>query len=343
MERGTLPELQELEWILTELDHPLARVEVLHTERHRGRDYPVHVITLGGDRDPTRQPALLLMAGVHGLERIGSQVLLAYLRTLASRLRWDGQLEHLLGRSRIVLIPLFNPIGVLLHRRSNARGVDLMRNAPVDSRIEASPLSLYRGQTLSPRLPYYRGQGLEPELLALTSFCRERLFSDSPLIALDIHSGFGFKDQLWFPYAHSRRLFPETAEIMALLRLLDESHPNHCYVAEPQSRNYTVHGDLWDHLYQVHHAQLASSPFLPLTLELASWVWIRKNPRQFISKLGLFHPIKAHRVRRVLRRHLGLLDFLTHVTASPRGWTPLSEARRSVLELEARKRWPELE
>lgn len=342
MERGTLPELDRLEATLERLDHPLVHVQAIHTERHQGRDYPVHVITLGQPATP-RHPIFMLMGGVHGLERIGTQVIISYMETLASRLRWDDQLLHLLSRAQIVLLPLFNPIGVLLHQRANARGVDLMRNAPPHGNPAVLPARLYRGQQLSPRLPYYRGRGLEPEVVALEQFCRETLFQASVLLTLDVHSGFGTRDQLWFPYAHTRRMFPRTAEIMALSRLLDEASPHHRYVIEPQARHYTVHGDLWDYLHALHTEERKDAVFLPLTLELASWGWIRKNPRQFLSRLGLFHPIKPHRVTRVLRRHLGLLDLLSRVTAAPNAWTGFDQAMRHTLEHEARREWPELE
>ncbi|CAH2929990.1 MAG: FIG011155: Zinc carboxypeptidase-related protein [uncultured Paraburkholderia sp.] len=47
-----------------------------------------------------------------------------------------------------------------------------------------------------------------------------------------------------------------------------------------------------------------------MTLELGSWLWIKKNPRQLFSRQGFFNPVKAHRTARVLRRHANLLDFL---------------------------------
>ena len=342
MERGTLPELERLESLLERLRHPLVHVRTIHTEHHQGRDYPIYTITLGRPA-MAQQPTFLIMGGVHGLERIGTQVIIAYMETLASRLRWDQQLQHLLERVQLVLLPLFNPVGVLLHRRANARGVDLMRNAPVRTKARVLPPRLYQGQALSARLPYYRGKGVEPEVLALEQFFREVLFQASTLLTLDVHSGFGNRDQLWFPHAYSRRMFPQTAEMMALTQLLEEASPHHRYVIEPQSRQYTVHGDLWDYLHDLHNETRGDAVFLPLTLELASWGWIRKNPRQFVSRLGLFHPIKPHRVTRVLRRHLGLFDLLSRVTAAPDAWTGFDEAMRHTLEHEARRLWPELE
>ena len=41
-----------------------------------------------------------------------------------------------------------------------------------------------------------------------------------------------------------------------------------------------------------------------------------------LSSLGRFNPTKPHRHRRTLRRHLQLLDFLLHATASHRAWAP---------------------
>jgi hypothetical protein len=61
---------------------------------------------------------------------------------------------------------------------------------------------------------------------------------------------------------------------------------------------------------------------LPLTLEMGSWMWVRKNPLQGLSSLGRFNPLKPHRHRRTLRRHMPLLEFLLHAAASHRAWLP---------------------
>lgn len=337
-----MPELDRLQSLIASYAHPMMRVEILHQERYRGRDYPLHVITLGAPSEATA-PTLFLMGGLHGLERIGSDVIIAYLQNLLSRLRWDESFLHLLQRMRIVMLPIFNPIGILQQRRANGRGVDLMRNAPVESAEPALATAVYRGQDLTPWLPYYRGNGLEPEIQALLGYCQRSLFHASPLVTLDVHSGFGGKDQIWFPYAHTRKVFPRMAEVMALASVLEEAQPHHRYVVEPQCQHYTVHGDLWDFLYHEHTREHPKQVFLPLTLELSSWGWIRKNPRQFMTPLGLFHPIKPHRVTRVLRRHLGLLDFLCRATAGSRAWADVSEAARHTLDHEAARKWPALE
>ena len=67
--------------------------------------------------------------------------------------------------------------------------------------------------------------------------------------------------------------------------------------------------------------------FLPLTLELGSWLWIKKNPRQLFSRNGIFNPLINHRQQRVLRRHLSLLDFLARAACSHARWTPAPDQR----------------
>ncbi len=75
-----------------------------------------------------------------------------------------------------------------------------------------------------------------------------------------------------------------------------------------------------------------------MTLELGSWLWIRKNPRQIFSRHGIFNPIKAHRIKRVLRRHADLLDFLARAAYSAPQWLPAGE-RRIVLMQQATDFW----
>ena len=78
--------------------------------------------------------------------------------------------------------------------------------------------------------------------------------------------------------------------------------------------------------------------FLPLTLEMGSWLWVKKNPRQLFSRLGMFNPVIAHREQRVLRRHLPLLDFLLRAALSHARWLP-GEAERDGHRRQALARW----
>lgn len=332
-----LPELDELEALLASIARH-ARIEVLAEVPVHERALPVYAATLG-TRDRAA-PALAFVGGVHGLERIGTQVVLAYLRTLSVRLAWDRVLADTLARVRLVFVPLLNPGGMLLGRRANPRGVDLMRNAPRGQGGRGT--FLVGGQRLSPHLPWYAGdpdQG-ELETRALFGLIERELLCAEVSLAIDCHSGFGMVDRLWFPYARTRKPFPNLAEIVGLKRLLDSTLPHHVYRVEPQASSYTIEGDVWDYLYDLQRENAPSRVFVPLTLEMGSWAWVRKNPRQIWSLDGSFNPVLPHRVKRTLRRHLSLFDLLLHAIASHEAWVASDEQTRSEREHEAFASWP---
>jgi hypothetical protein len=313
-------ELQALERVI-ELGGE--RLEVAVTQvpsSERGHSLPVYTVALGStDRSA---PAVGFFGGVHGLERIGSQVVIDYLQAVVARMRWDRSLLQLLEQVRLVFMPLVNPGGMLRGTRANPQGVDLMRNAPVQAR-EPVPL-LVGGHHLSPHLPWYRGRAgapMEPESRLLCELVERELHGRPFALALDCHSGFGLRDRLWFPFAHQRGPIAHLPQLHALHEIFEHSHVHHPYVFEPQSRQYLTHGDLWDHLY-LRACERPGTVFLPLTLEMGSWLWVRKNPRQLFSRAGIFNPLIAHRQERVLRRHLPLLDFATRAAASASKWLP---------------------
>jgi hypothetical protein len=280
---------------------------------------PIYALRFGSaDRS---HPALLVTGGVHGVERIGTHVAVAFLTSLVARLRWDTMLHEALTRARIIVMPLVNPMGMALGQRANGWGVDLMRNAPEAARV-GTPL--IGGHRLSSRLPWFMGRTgaeMEAESAALVRLVEHELFTTPLSIALDLHSGFGLVDRLWYPYARTREPPPDVASIEALSQLLDATLPNHVYKVEQTARVYTIRGDLWDYLYD-RRRSAGNGLLLPLTLEMGSWTWVRKNPLQGLSTLGRFNPIKPHRHRRTLRRHLPLLDFLLHAVISHRAWLP---------------------
>lgn len=329
-----LPELHELQ-ALSDLAGPAMATQLLCEVRVGPTRWPVHAYTLGRD-DPTL-PAVGFFGGVHGLERIGAEVVIAYLRSLVMRLRWDDSLHRLLESLRLVFVPLVNPGGLWHGTRANPNGVDLMRNAPVEA--PGAPF-LVGGQRFSAKLPWYRGaEGapMEPESQALCAVVQRELLGRPFSLAVDCHSGFGLIDRIWFPFAHTARPIHHLAELHALGEMIDQSLLHHRYVFEPQSRQYLAHGDLWDHLY-LQACERPGPVFLPLTLEMGSWLWIKKNPRQLFSRHGIFNPLVQHRQHRVLRRHLGWLDLITRATASYRNWLPEGDARRQHRE-QALARW----
>lgn len=297
---------------------------------------PVYSIALGNPSHDV--PAVGFFGGVHGLERIGSEVVMAYLQNLVMRLRWDTALNKQLESVRLVFMPIVNPGGMALGTRANPRGVDLMRNAPIDA-TDKVPF-MVGGQRLSAGLPWYRGRSgdaMEQESQALCEVVASELLVRKFSIALDCHSGFGLTDRLWFPYAHTRKPIRHLAEMHALKEIYLQAYSHHQYVFEPQSVQYLAHGDLWDYLY-LQACTTLENVFLPLTLEMGSWLWIKKNPRQLFSRNGIFNPLIAHRQHRVLRRHTSLLDFLGRAACGHALWTP-SESARARHHAQALQEW----
>lgn len=312
-----LPELAQLERLIAHGQGYL-RAQTVAEVRAGGHALPVKLLSMGSERPDA--PVVGFFGGVHGLERIGTQVVLAFIHNLLMRLRWDPLLEHQLSQVRLLFMPLVNPGGMLQRRRANPAGIDLMRNAPVNA---SEPVAwLVGGHRLGGWLPWYRGpdgEDMAAESRALCEVVAAEMLGRPLALALDCHSGFGLRDRIWFPLAGSRRPIDVLGEIYTLKTLFDQAYPHHRYVFEPQSRQYLTHGDLWDHLY-LQSRQLGQGLFLPLTLEMGSWNWVRKNPRQLFSRLGVFNPVAPHRQQRVMRTHLAFMEFLTRLAGSEQRW-----------------------
>ena len=319
-----LPELMQLEAIvnhsLPTLRHIDTATEVVSYTDLDNVPLPIYKISIGAI--DTHSPCVFFVGGVHGLERIGSQVIISLMDSLCQRLHWDEALQQKLRRIKLIFIPLLNPVGMAKRYRSNGNHVDLMRNAPVDSMERTA--WLVGGHRISKHIPWYRGnekQAMEIESQALVREVLNATQSSPLTLALDCHSGFGTKDRLWFPYAKSK--MQPISQIGALFHLREmffNAFPHQNYLFEPQTKHYTCHGDLWDYLYD--SVQSRQQHLLPITLEMGSWRWVRKNPLQLLDRIGLFHPIKPHRIQRVLRTHLTLTEFLMNAAYSYQNWYP---------------------
>ncbi len=318
-------ELRELRLIqeLTHYNDELIEKSELTQINVDGESYPIHGFCIGSS-DP-KAPTIGLFGGVHGLEKVGTHVVITYLTSLFKQLSWDKELRKILSHSRIVSIPLINPWGMAHNNRSNANGVDLMRNSPIDCE-EENLIPLLSGHRLSNKLPWFRGEegaAFEKECQTVIDFCQKHIFPSHAAITLDFHSGFGMKDRLWFPYAKSKAEFPRIKEVKNLTNILNEIYPHHIYHVEPQSASYTINGDLWDYLFEKHRLdqKTASNIFIPWTLEMGSWIWVKKNPFQLLRADGFFNPIKAHRHNRTMRRHLLLIDFFFRAIRNYESWS----------------------
>ncbi|MBK8816809.1 MAG: zinc carboxypeptidase [Methylococcaceae bacterium] len=332
------PELQQLEQLIERFGNR-AQSQIVERIQYKNFEFPIHCITLGSN-DPN-VPVLAFFGGVHGLEKIGSEVILSYMQTLCELMDWDEEFLSRLQKSRLVFMPIVNPVGVYLGTRSNGNGVDLMRNAPVEGQ---KTRGLHSGHRISSLLPWYRGDenNMEKEAQALCRVVTEHVFNSPLSIALDLHSGFGLKDRLWFPYASKRTPYPFIAQTLALKELFDRCYRHHIYKIEPMSQEYIINGDLWDYLFDdfVQRSEVERL-FFPITLEMGSWLWLRKNPRHLFTRHGLFHPLLPHRLQRVFRRHFLLFDFLHRALLYPDKWAKLDSEQKPYYEKKASGLWYE--
>lgn len=195
-----IPELVELECLIGQHPRHLnVRTEiVLECAQHQ---LPLYSLTLGSSA--ANAPTILFTGGMHGIERIGSQVLIAWLHTLLERLEWDAHLQHQLTQIQLVVLPILNPVGMYLNQRANGNGVDLNRNAPIDA--EGTVPLLGGGHRLGPFLPWYRGRKrgqMEAENLALEQVLQRQIFNRPFAATIDLHSGLGMQDRLWLSLIH---------------------------------------------------------------------------------------------------------------------------------------------
>lgn len=331
----SLPEIQQIEKRIQVLGG-IARSEILAYSELGSLRFPIYKVTFGSE-DP-QAPVLGFTGGVHGLERIGAQVCVALMNSLAELVLWDETVKRTLQDVRIFFIPTVNPIGIYRKTRCNPRGVDLMRNAPVEAE---HPAKWVGGQRFSNRMPWYRGvEGapMEIESQALVSAVEKEIRQSSLAVTVDVHSGFGFQDRIWFPYAKTVTPFPDLPLAYSMKELLDRTYPHHFYRFEPQAQSYTTHGDLWDYLYE-NHRKTSPQQYLPLCLEMGSWLWVKKNPWQIFRAEGPFNPIKGHRQRRTLRRHNTLMEFLIRAVASPQAWATMAAKQKEELNKKAQELW----
>lgn len=317
----------------------LVQLETLAHIQHHNETYPLYCFTIGTN-DP-QAPVLFVTGGVHGIERVGAQLAWSLLKTTIDRLVWDRAHQELFLKIRLVIIPLVNPVGYKKFKRSNGNNVDLMRNAPVKA-IDRTPF-LVGGQRFSPVLPWYQGSELsmEKENIAVASKFFSTTGQSSCVISIDFHSGFGMRDRLWFPFSYTKKPFDHLPEMHSFSRLFEETYPFHIYQVEPQSKSYLISGDLWDYFYLELRKYNPTAVYLPLTLEMGSWIWVRKNPWQLFSREGIFNPIKEHRLKRTYRRHTLLFDFLLKALYSHTAWSKLEEALKNHHRERAIERWYE--
>lgn len=164
---------------------------LVYGESVEGR--PLRALRIPGARPGL--PRALCAANIHGVEVIGSHVVLALLRRLAAG---DPEVAWIRERAELLLIPSINPdahdrtfardgVGRLPELRANARGVDLNRNFPLPP--GARPGRLPGAGSTRPGDATYRGEAplSEPETRALAALLTEL----RPRVSVNLHSFMG--------------------------------------------------------------------------------------------------------------------------------------------------------
>lgn len=103
-----LPEYAEIAQLLDRAGD-LIKVHTIATVDVKGQSLPIQIYSMGSD-DPD-VPAFGLFGGVHGVERIGTEVVLAYMRSLVEGLLWSPALQEQLKKLHIIFMPMVNPGG----------------------------------------------------------------------------------------------------------------------------------------------------------------------------------------------------------------------------------------
>ncbi|PJZ71573.1 carboxypeptidase [Leptospira perolatii] len=288
-----------------------------------GFRFPIYSLEIGTEEGLKKNP-VGITAGVHGLETIGIQILLDFLDYILHPKSTGYMTEFKKSKLGLVVLPMVNPGGVALKSRANPGGVDLMRNSGVEA-VKALPF--FGGHNFSSKLPYYRGHGLEPESRTVFRTVFDRFFhaKNAVIPILDVHSGFGTVDNVWWPYAYTKYPCPDTDLYLKIASYLKNQCGHIHFAYGPQSESYTTHGDLWDRIYdhyrEVHSSEKNwSSKLLPITLEVGTWSDVKEEPMKIFSKKGIFRPAQSNK-HETLTRYRGFLrDVVRLGLSEPKDW-----------------------
>lgn len=284
------------------------------SKTEEGFRFPIYVLEIGKPK-AIKKNLSGLVAGVHGLETIGIRVLLDFLDDLFVRKTSVLYNEINSGDLGIVCIPILNPGGVAMKRRSNPKGVDLMRNSGVEA-VKAP--FFFGGHKYSNFFPYFRGNVLQSESRVLDRFFYEYLLpAENEMIpVVDIHSGFGTVDHVWWPYASTHEPCADEPLFQKMAHHFTDSLNHYLYRFGPQSETYTTHGDLWDRLYDLfqkskdQNSTQTTSRFLPLTLEIGTWSDIKIDPWKIFRKRGIFNPARESKQKSIISHRKFLCDVM---------------------------------
>lgn len=267
------------------------------TKNKTGFRFPIYLLQYG--KNTKRAIPITYLAGVHGIEAIGIQVLFDFIHYIAKSESCQ-EIQDAVSSGRLIFyfIPIVNPGGFVEKSRSNPAGIDLMRNSGENGE---KALPFFGGQKLSKKLPYYRGNSMQLENRILKRFIKERVLTPNNFVpVIDIHSGYGKSNHLWWPPAGKLKPLDEEQRFQDVADFIREKQYINQYAMHRQNLSYRVHGDIWDLLFEESIKE--NSGILPFTLEIGTWHSIR----QLWKPRDLFKPPKSIRSF-AIRSHRDLL------------------------------------
>jgi len=209
--------------------------------------------------------ALLVCAGIHGPEYIGTEVALGFLE----RVRALDLVDH----ADIWVVPSLNPdgyertwaregTGTLHELRANARGVDLNRNFPLPAPQRQVWLTFggWRTGSDDPANPFYRGAApaSEPETAAVVKLAAEVPFDAS----VSLHAAAGM---LLPPCVASAS---NASAYRALCAALSRAQPHTRYRRAASSKLDLFTGEQDDHLHHGHGTWSITIEHYPLWVDV---------------------------------------------------------------------------
>lgn len=252
----------------------------------------VHVIGTSVEGRPLRvarvpshqrtERSLLVCAGIHGPEYIGTEVALGFLERVRS-----PDFDDLLEAAEIWVLPSLNPDGyertwtrggkgTLPELRANAHGVDLNRNFPLPQPQRPVWLTFggWRTGSDDPENAFFRGTGpaSEPETAALVSF----LASVHIDASVSLHSTMGLMIP---PHVESATSVARYRELCAAFA---QAQPHHRYRRAVAGRYDLFTGEQEDHQHHVHGTWAMTIEHYPLWVDVKRFlqrnVFRRFNP-----------------------------------------------------------------
>ena len=303
------PEIKRIR-VLAEKFPDVIKIELLDYIEHNGYRAPIYSFYIGHLPDPNL-PTVAFFSCFHGVEWIGGKVLTDYIEHLIREINWDADTKAMVGKINICGIPVVNPIGRIEMTRQNAKGIDLMRNAPV---IAEKALFLLGGQKFSKNLPWYMGERIEKENQVVLDFLERSVFPSDFKVTLDVHSAFLRHPRVWIPYASGKQI-PEKEQTIfnEIKKYLYSIYKHHPYRYEKQTKLYSTHGDFWDYNFD-KHLQTGKGTYLPLTLEISSFRWAIINIFSKWTLEAIFNPLNKRKSRGEYIKHMLIFDFIIRFT-----------------------------